>query len=527
LNSTSSPLSARRLAALLATLATTLLALGAAACGGAGGGNEDADPADIAPKGTLIYLSAFARPEGDQKEAVDTIAKKVFRVSDPGQRIQGLIDKEIKEDDPDMSFKEDIEPWLGKRIGMAVTRLGRSEDSNVAVIVASKDNDKAEDFIKNVKHKTKPIERSYKDVDYRFETDVQMASGLVDDYVVFGNETAFKAVVDASKDGDSLGDVQKFKSVADASEDKLGFGYVDVKALAGSLSSTGALPSGQAETLRSLVGTSNPEPVTMGLEAKSNQVTLDVTAPARQGANATKQQTDLVASLPGAAWVALGAPRIGQSLKQGIDQFGGGGAGGGVVQTLKDQLRGQTGLDLDRDILASLGDIAFFAQGTSILNVGVGAVVETPDPAAASRLVSKLGPLVRRFGGPQGVSVGSASVAGAKGLRVTARGLPGGLNVVTKGDRLVIAYGDDATRQAFSPTQKLADTPEFKQAQQSIGGALPSLYVLFGPLADLAASQSSADADKIRQYLGALSTLAAGSKVEGRRQVSRFVLNVK
>src|SRR4051794_35565885 len=67
-----------RLVALLA-LAGALLALVAAGCGG-GGGDENADPASITPKNAPLYFTAFVRPEGDQKDAVDSIAKKVAGV---------------------------------------------------------------------------------------------------------------------------------------------------------------------------------------------------------------------------------------------------------------------------------------------------------------------------------------------------------------------------------------------------------------------------------------------------------------
>ena len=41
------------------------------------------------------------------------------------------------------------------------------------------------------------------------------------------------------------------------------------------------------------------------------------------------------------------------------------------------------------------------------------------------------------------------------------------------------------------------------------------------------AGADAENAAQIRKYLGAFSTLAAGSRVEGDKQIGRFVLNLK
>ena len=108
--------------------------------------------------------------------------------------------------------------------------------------------------------------------------------------------------------------------------------------------------------------------------------------------------------------------------------------------------RRATGLDVNRDIIAAIGDVGLFASGTNVLQAGGGAVIKSPDPSAARRLVTKIGALIARQGRRSGVSVGRAAIAGARGIRIRSRRLPGAINVVTRGNRLVAAYGESNAR---------------------------------------------------------------------------------
>ncbi|HVE68146.1 MAG TPA: DUF3352 domain-containing protein, partial [Solirubrobacteraceae bacterium] len=505
----------------LVALVLALAALVVAGCGGGGGGggDEGADPADVAPRNSLVWIVGEVRPEGDRKDAVDAVAKKVLGVSDPGQRIQQLIDKSIRESGSKLTFKDDIEPWLGRRVGVAVTSLGSGgSDTQAAMIVAAKDTDKAKDAVSKLADEEKPkaAKREYQGVEYRLDADDKSAAGVVEDYVVFGTEPSFKAVVDASK-GDGLSDNRQYSEAAKRGEGKLGFAFVDTRALVGALGASGQIPGG-GQSLQSLLGAAN-RPATATLEASATNVTLETAAGATQQARTAKPNA-LVPDLPGNAWLALGLPNLGQTIRQTLAQISSG-VGAGLVETAQQQIRAVTGLDLNRDILASLGELAVFAQGSSVLTAGGGVVIQTPDPAAARRLLSRLGPLIQQQA-RGAVQVGAANVAGARGLRLSIPRVPGAINAVLRGDRLVIAYTDAATRQALAPQRKLSDSPEFQRATQSLGGGQPALFLAFAPLAQVVAAASPEKAQQIRQYLGAFTTLAAGTRVQGNEQIGRF-----
>jgi Protein of unknown function (DUF3352) len=509
------------LVAALVLLAGTLLVAG---CGGGGGGSEDADPAKVAPKNSLIYFSAFVRPEGDQKEAVDAIAKKVLGVDDPGQRIQGLLNQAIKESDSKVTYDDDIEPWLGRRAAVAVTSLDTGGDnSQVAVIIAAKDTDKAQDAIDKISDEDSPkaAKRSYEDVDYRYDPDEQSAAGVVDDYVVFGTESGFKAVVDASK-GDGLTDNKQFDDAAKDADDKLAFGYLDTKALVSALGASGQLPGG-GQSLQQLIGAAN-QPVTLSVDAAPERVTVEAEAAATRAAQ--QRASQLLPELPGDSWLGLGVPGLGAAINRSIEQLGGG-VGAGILETAEQQLRAATGLSLRRDVLPSLGELAVFVRGSGLLTVGGGVVIKPDDPAAARRVLARIGPVIRRLGAQDGVRVANTTIAGARGLKITLPDVPGSINAVLRDDRLVIAYTDAATEDALNPDAKLGDNPQFQQAGAALGGAVPSLFVAFAPIAELAAAASPESAAQIKQYLGAFTTLAAGTRIDGDKQIGRLVINLK
>jgi hypothetical protein len=507
----------RRLLPALVAMALALV-LGAAGCGG--GGDENADPASVAPKGAPLYFSAFLRPQGDQKAAVEAIARKVAGVSNPGAELESLLERSSRNSRSKISFKDDIKPWLGRRAAVVASAFSGGRHSAGAVIVAAKDTGKAKDFVDKATKGQGATDRSYKGVDYKSAG--HSAFGVVGDFLVAGNEPEFKRIVDASK-GSSLKDDKQFSSVSGKANGKLAFGFVDLRGLVDALGSAGRLPAGQGATVQQLLNSN--QPVTLSVAAKPSQVTIEVTGPAAKSVSSTGQAS-VIGSLPGNSFAAFGLSNVGATIKRAVAQFASGGIGGGVVQTLIGQLRARTGLDFNRDIVASLGDIGFFASGTNPLSVGGGAVITSPDPAAARRLVAKLGALIARAGASNGVRVSATSVAGASGVRITSRRLPGAINLVTKGRKLVAAYGSGATRSALSSGPPLSSNPAFQTASASLGGgATPSLYVAFGPIAQLVgASGGNASATKV---LGALRDLVAGGSQEGGQAVAKIVVNLK
>ena len=489
-----------------------------AGCGGEGG-DENADPARVAPQGTLFYGVATIRPAGDQGDAVAAIGRKVLRTENPGERIQQELDRRFREDPEtrETTYEQDIEPWLGRRVAVALTQLGPGGQAQGAVIIASKDNGKAKDTIEQGARDQRAARRTHNGVTYYYDAADTTAAGVVGDYVVIGTEPALRSVVDASKAA-GLDQKRDFRSAASDAEDRLGFGYFDLNALVSALNASGQVPPGQAQAMRSLLGAGS-HPVTMSLDAQPDRLALDLVARGVPRRGSAEPPTELVSALPGDSWLALGA-ELRESIRQLTSQLG------GTLEAAGRQLRAQTGLDLHRDVLPALGDMALFLRGSSLFSLGAGAVIKSADPAAARRLVARLGSLIEREAGG-GLRSASTTIAGARGIRIASPRMPGAVNAVVRGDTLVIAYGDEATRQAFVPASRLDAAPEYRAARASLGGSPPAVFVAFGPIAELVGTQASPRAQQARTYLSGLRTLAAASRREGDTQTARVVLTVR
>src|SRR5688572_95344 len=104
---------------LTITVLSTAIAF-AAGCGNASTSSSDA--ASLAPAGSLVYGEATLRPEGDQN----------------GQ----LMEKAFAESDSGLSYKDDVEPWLGDEAAFFVSNIpAGGKDPDAAVLVATEDEE--------------------------------------------------------------------------------------------------------------------------------------------------------------------------------------------------------------------------------------------------------------------------------------------------------------------------------------------------------------------------------------------------
>ena len=108
-------------------LLLTLVVVSIAALVAIGCGKQDqaaSGASELVPAGSVIYGEATLKPEGDQKEAIDAILAKFPGGGQAGDKLKDLIEKGLRESDAPVSFKEDIEPWLGDEAAFFVANLG-------------------------------------------------------------------------------------------------------------------------------------------------------------------------------------------------------------------------------------------------------------------------------------------------------------------------------------------------------------------------------------------------------------------
>jgi hypothetical protein len=190
----------------------------------------------------------------------------------------------------------------------------------------------------------------------------------------------------------------------------------------------------------------------------------------------------------------------------------------------------ETGLRLERDILSWLGDFGAFAQGQNLQEIAGGIVIESTDPAKTRALVEKVSDLIEE----QGVVPDPASMGGLEGFSLQMPGVPAPIYFLG-GERLVIAYGEDATEAAATGEDTLAQSDAFAAAQEAVGEDFNISFFLEADgalaLADAAMAFSGGENDtytnKVKPYLEVFTYAVSAAKREGDTIVSKLVVGVE
>jgi hypothetical protein len=123
---------------------------GAVVIGGAGyavaaylsGGG--AQPEEVLPADTLAFVKLDLDPAMGQKTAVAALMEKFPALGDgPDDIRQDLVDGLLEFGDTELSYAEDVDPWLGDRMAVAVVRDEASEPGFAVVFVLAVDDQQA------------------------------------------------------------------------------------------------------------------------------------------------------------------------------------------------------------------------------------------------------------------------------------------------------------------------------------------------------------------------------------------------
>jgi hypothetical protein len=510
---------------ILLTITALLSAIAVATGCGNDGGSSSSGAASLAPGGSVVYGEATLDPDDDQQAAIDSLIEKFPGEGSAGERIRGLMEKAFSESDTGLSYAEDIEPWLGDQAGFFVTSLTPGADPAAALLVAADDEGKAEDAIaKAAKGEGKAA--SYKGHDYYVLGDsIDGAAGVVDGWVVLGSESGFKAAVDTAEGGAPLQEEEAYtKALADAPEERLGFVYFNTPAFVDQLRK-----SGTGAALGPFAGLFK-DPVLATINANEHGVRLEATLPESLSSAfpILGASGGLAAELPADSWLALAQPDLGKTISYFVDAFG---AAAGGRDALAQQLRAATGLDLDKDVIAWMGDWSLFVRGTSVAELNGALVVETTDEAASRRFIDAVARLARKaLDGDE--RVGPLELGGGgEGVTLHTPELPEPIHLFQRDGKVVLAYGDVAAEDALSPSEKLGDTQAYKDAQEALGGDYDlSFYLAFEPIVSLVDSTGAGDDEgwqKVKPYLEPLGALVVGAQKDGDKLRSAFGITVK
>jgi hypothetical protein len=512
---------------LVLTLVLALCAAIAAGCGSSSGSGGDDDPAALVPAGAPVYVEGIVRPDGKVRTDLEGALKKILRTDDPTVKIQQLIQTADKGEK--VTFKDDVEPWLGDRVGVAVTALHSGRDADFAAIIASKDDAKAQATLDKMKDDV--VKRSYKGVDYRFDRKESTAAAVIDHRVVIGNEGGLKAVVDA-KGKKNLDESTGLTAVrSKVAEDRIGLFYLDVQGLLRTVAQQ-ASSDPQVGAVLGSFSSAAPKTIGAGLQAQPDALRIDaVSIGTPKSATTGGSGADIVATLPGDAWLGFGVANLGQTLDRVLQTVAGSGGFTGVgVNALLEQFKKQTSLDLRKDVLGWMGDAGVFVGGTTSADLRGALVIKTSDPAKTKRTIAVLERFVRQQSGNskisslrfQGVDEGF-TVRSGSGPRV---------DVGLAGDRFVVSAGNfQAFKEAIDPNQALGSTNTFADAAAKLGNGLrPSFFLDFSRVTSLIEAFAGGDGDfqKAKPYLDTFGAVVAGAKDEGSGVTrARFVVTLR
>jgi hypothetical protein len=506
----------RKLVLLLAAL--SIAALVAVGCGN----DETASSASsLAPASSVIYGEVNLKPEGDQKEAVDTIVSKFPGEGGAGDRLRVLIDKALRDSDTGISYEDDVEPWLGDEAAFFV--FGKQMDQN-ALLLAADDEDKAQATLEK-SAEGKVTKKTYRDVEYLMdEADESNTGAIFDGFVVVGTEAGVKAAIDTSKGDSPLADTDDYKgAIDDVSDDRLGLVYINSPQI---LKDNTNAAAGVPENFKSVF----EEPAVITVDADSDGVVFESSLPEATADTLPflGQGSELIEDLPADSWVALAQPDFDKTLDFFIESIAGFAGGRDVVEQ---QFKSATGLDLQRDVLDWMGDFAVFVRGSGESNVNGALIIETSDEAASGRLIERLRKLAETQADNPGDRVGPLSApGGGDGFTLVSPSIPRPLHLFQRGGRVVLAFGDEAAAEGVEAREPLGDSADYTQAAESLGDYDVSFYVAVQPILDLVESTSAgsdADWQKAKPYLEPLDALVGGTSGDGDGLKSAFKLIVK
>ena len=515
--------------------AASIAALGA--CGG--GDEDDAGPAALVPADAPAYVELAVQPEGEAADDAEAALGRVTGSDDPGADLAALFERAT--DGPPGGFEDQIEPWLGERLGVYPSSL--AGDTEAVLVIETTDPEEAEEAFADETER----EEEYQGHTFRIEADGDVVT-LIDDFLVFGPPAGLRQVVDVAEGGDALGDSDTYTdAVDDLPDDRLATLFALPRTFLEAIPDREIDAQGRDIILEAM-GEAADEPFLGDLTASEEQVTLELSA---GGGAVETTESDLLGQVPSDSWVAVALADIGAAVQNGTEQTENAGIPGLDAEMLRRQVRSETGIDLEREVIGALGDGAAFLQGTSADSLGGAVVVESTDPDASAELIGKVQDLIAREV-PELEIEPLASTGGDQGFRVT---LPGGgvdvsvgepgepgsvgiapspsqpVTVIQRDERIVIGYGGEALNQALSAdgVEPLDQTDLFRRAREAAGELEIDAFAAIAPLRRVAESLGLGEDpgySQVKPYLGALDFLSVAAGAEGDRGIVQFTLGL-
>ena len=489
------------------------------------GGDGNSEPASAVPADTAFYVEVDVDPDGAEREGFEHIAGQLPGEGSASERFERLLDDALASAEDDASFEEDVEPWLGERIGLFASRFALDGDiGEGAIVLATKDADRAEEAIADLIGGDR---EKYRGVEYRERGDT--AAGVVDELAVIATQEGFEAAVDAAE-GDALLDARPYEEWRDGlPEDWTVALYM---AEASKLVRSGLFEPDAGQFLRAFASSTGAT-----VQLRETGVLIEGEAPRGYDIFSgfpVGGGTPLVESLPGDSWLAIGLPKLGKTLRS---------LGGFVPKSDLRELEGvlEAGLGLKpEEAVGWMGDAALFANGRPGDPFNGALVVRVTDRAAAGRAVQAVLAVIRRAGGYPVRPFRVEFRPRLEAYSITGPDLPAPIEIVLSPRAVAVGLGAGSAAASLAPAERrvrlgyeaLKDDEDFRTALGQVGeGFRAASYIALDDLLAIVESYVPADDEgyqKAKPYLTIFDAVISASRpADGGGQVTRTLLQVK
>ena len=531
-------------------------------------GSDDVEESrSLVPEDTFLYMSASRELSDDQRAACDSLAASFpegFDCEALGEKVREALDDEFADMDQDITYEENIEPWLGTDFTLFMTTDNlaemvkqsqeqpsfdmdmateqdfedfeqemeeRAENAIVptfAFLISVEDEAQAKEFVLDVAADQDEDfeEKTYEDTPYYYESG--FAWGLIDGHLVGGTEDGIKAVIDQTDADTSIEDDERFAAALDSVRDeRLGMAYVDLQPVFDAFRDQipAGFPPGVVQAFSDVV----EQPITASafleddaavVEMTSNGAFHDLFGYALPGGGGS----DALAKLPADAWGAIAVDDVAGQVNT-ILQFASSAFPGGSV-VLEQQFKQSTGLDLQDDVLGWMGPSALFIGGETPTEMHGGMTIETSDPTKTAETILRVERLLAREGMPTRL----ITRAGFRGFISKIPGQSQGGILAVDDERAVGLIGTPQLLDELADGETLESSDRFSQIQGALGEEFAiGTFVDIDTVRELIESSEPLDqdyVDNIQPFLEPLDLFIYGTAQEDGVTRDRYVVNV-
>ena len=112
-----------------------------------GGGSVPESTAKYFPRDTIVYSWFTLNPGDGQRDQMTDLWERFSEFSEFQDGLEEML--EDMEDESGINFEDDVWPWIGPEVSLAVLDLGRLDTPGVAGIIGVRDHDAASDFLED------------------------------------------------------------------------------------------------------------------------------------------------------------------------------------------------------------------------------------------------------------------------------------------------------------------------------------------------------------------------------------------